>query len=416
MELGIRNLAYVYLVFALVTGAFMPVMLDLSKGMQISEFFLLVYFVTVPSSLLLILLRGKTGVLFNELRNPKLLGVMVLAGFLNYLPLGYGLLYAEHFVSASLATAVIRTSPLMMLVLLPVFLRERLSIYQIFALSLGIAGICLGVTGGRLSALGSASAPIIVLLAVMAFSYAVAGVIIKKYMLDMEISIFIFGISLLSFYSVLFASTGAEFSKVTLADMAAILYVAVVFNVLNAFTYFNSLRVIRTTIVTNLYLVSPFLTFLFADIALGEAIKPYYILIALLVSAGVTIQRFDRRGGTYMKKNASISSQIYDVTGAFVNSGNIGIATAIKNGGKVLAVKVESTAESNDYAPLPQGMYTHRDNAISASERKYLSSILGAGERDTVLLGAGAPGETEIRLESAIASMQKTAHRQLPMQ
>lgn len=75
----------------------------------------------------------------------------------------------------------------------------------------------------------------------------------------------------------------------------------------------------------------------------GEAIKPYYLLIAVFVAAGLLIQRVDFEGGKYLSKSKKKSNYlIYDVTSAFVNTSNNKMYSMLKGNGRVLAVKVDS--------------------------------------------------------------------------
>ncbi len=401
--MNLKTKAMALLVLSLFTGALKPIMLDVAKGMNLYEFFMLSYMLAIPFALLLGKISGRGGELKNAFKEKKRLALTVLIGFCSYLPIGFFIMLSERYVSVSLATVVFRTSPLLMLVFLPIVLKERLTKYQVFALSLGFFGIYIALSGGNLLSLfQNPNIPVILFLASGALIYAFSAVLAKRYAFDMASGIAVFTISLSALFALIFAVTGLRFSPINTVDLIAIAYVAIANDVIGFFAYFTALRSLKTTIVTNVYFASPFLTFLFAALLLGEPIKAYYLIIALLVVAGLLIQRKDVRGGAYLQRQHT-GTTIFDVSAALVGSKDLRIYGALKSGGKVLAIKLnkETYDAAKQLIQSPEfssyGVFVFEDghSAIRDDEREYIREIMGSNEGEHILMSAGNVKESE---------------------
>jgi uncharacterized membrane protein len=285
-----------------------------------------------------------------------------------------------------------------MLAFLPFVLRERISKYQIVALSLGVIGLYIALSGGTIGILAGSNLPIISLLIVVALAGALATVLVKKYAYDMESSMFIFSVANFALFSVLFVLMGSPESAISAGSLLAILYVGIVYNVFVGFMYYGALRMLKTTFVANVYFLSPFITFIFAYLILGEAIQPYYLAIAALVTAGILIQRLDKVGGTFRTSaKARTNFVIYDVTGGFVDSGDFGIIDSIDHGGRVLAAKMdiahrvhlEDVVSGKDYS----NVFT--ENRVAKRESDFVRDVLGAKDEDLIVMKAGSAEEGE---------------------
>lgn len=397
----IRTRGYVYISLSLILGALFPVVLAFAKGVNIFEFFMLSYLLAIPFALMLVIVSKRQDTFLAYMRDFKKLGIITLIGLLTYSSVGLGLLYAERFVSASLATVVFRTSPLLMLLLLPTVLNERLSKSQFAALGLAFAGIYIALSGGQLGfALNSADLPIVLLLVIAAFAYALGAVLIRKYVFNLESAMLIFNLTLFLVFAVLYAATGMQATQLQPQQIGAILYVGIFTNVASFYMYFNSLRVLKMTIATNFLLLSPFLTLLFANLLLGEVIKLYYLVIALLVGAGLIIQRYDRIGGTYRARDSRKLANfvIFDVSGAFADTGEAAIAETLRRGGRVLAVRlpkkhkktIMDMARERDYGDV----FTDSYESMS-DETTFVREITGAEADDMILMKAGDSDEGE---------------------
>ncbi len=411
----IKTIANSYLVLALLTGALVPVMLDIGgASMPIPEFLFLTYLFAVPASLVFVLMNGKREKLVAMLKNRKDLAVVSVIGILNYFFLEYGLTYAEKFVSASLATVIYRSFPIIMFLFLPFVLRERVSRVQVIALALAFFGFLIAFTGGNLTfGVSAADGYIILFLIFITVMSALSSTLVKRYVFDMESSMFVFNLANFFVFAIMFATSlgsGVSIALPSTGALLAILYVGIVYNVLTGFMYSSALRMIKTTLVTNFYFLSPFITFGFAALILGEPIKFYYLIIALFVSAGIIIQKFDKVGSSYLsREEKKLKYLIYDISSAFVNTKDRKVYGLLKGDGRVLAVKVEKgwhgridnlvagmkNGGSDDYINMVS-VYTdlNRDR-VSKEESTFIRDIMGVKDNETALICAGKPEHGE---------------------
>jgi drug/metabolite transporter (DMT)-like permease len=417
----IKLRAYVYLVVSLLIGSFTPALLVYTRGTNAFELFLLASLTSIPVGLMLVAKNRKFGALAGLLESRKKLFYTVLAGLLMYVPYEYGIAYAEHFISASLATVLFRLNPILMLVFLAVLMRERLSSRQVLALSLAFIGIFIGVSGGNVTnLLANSNISIIIFVVVMALGYALANVIVKWQMLDNDLFLATSTIALAVLFLVLFLGSGAKFAPMNSIDIAIILYLAVT-NIFSFYMYVHALKLLKTTTVTNTFLLSPFLTFIWAYALYGTPIQIYYLAIAVLVSLGIVIQRTDKKGGSYLPRKAGSSENsftIFDVTGAFIGSNDPSIVNTISSGGRVFATKLSGHHSSHVSSMMRDARFANVYNGNETrifNEAKFVKDILGASGDDAIVIKTGNIPENEEffeELNRRIAASPKDVPRQ----
>jgi drug/metabolite transporter (DMT)-like permease len=421
--MNIKTKAWIFITLAMVGGALFPLALKVAVegNVNIYSFLFLSYILATAASLVLVVAKGKTQRLREYLRNPREYLTIGIAGFA-FAGLGfYGISWAEQSISATLATVIFRMQPLLMLLFLPILLRERVSKTQVAALLLAFAGIYIAVTGGALLSFSGAGAGVVLVLFAIVLVYALAGVFIKRYTTDMECTMFMFNSTSLLFATALFLYAGAQLPALNPTTALALLYIGVPTSVGVTYFYFRGFRTLKTTFVANYYCLSPFITALFAAILLNETIQPYYLVIAALVAIGIAIQRFDKKGGTYMAKNKINVEKdlwIFDVTGAFHDTQVEAIRKPLSGGGRVLAMKLNQgeycrIKESPDFRDPKQGkeifVYTNADDHLVSEEKNnYLSDILKVNPDETILMSAGDLETSERFLGSVKAKMKAT--------
>ncbi len=392
--MNIKRLAYVYTALAIVFGALVPIMLKAASGTNLFEFMFLTYLVSTAVALSYVAFKGKWGKLKEYLGNHRQFATIGLMGITNYALMEFGLAYAEKFVSVPLASVVYRTFPLLMLAFIPLILRERISKYQLAALLMGFAGIFIVFTGGSLSLFSGYNPTIMVLLVFLAVSAAIGNLMVKKQTYDIDCGVAIFSIANLAVFFLLFAINGFPTSALTPKVIGAMLYVAIEYNVLNGLMFWAALRVLKATLVANMSIFSPFLTFLFAYLILGQQIQTYYILIAVLGAIGILIQSADKVGGTYKTKS---KFTIFDVTGAFQNTGEIAITHTISSGGRVLAAKISAEHEEHLSSMSAAGRYAniYLANQLHEKESDFIKDVLSAKDGEIVIIKAGSSEDGE---------------------
>jgi drug/metabolite transporter (DMT)-like permease len=397
----IKSKSYIYLVASLLIGSFTPALLVFTKDANAFELFFLASLVSIPFGLMLVVKNKKTEDFANIFRSKSKIFYVALAALLTYVPYEFGIAYAEHFISASLTTVLFRLNPLLMLLFLPLLLRERLSKRQFLALSIAFVGILIGITGGNISSLtGGANLPIILFVLLLALGYALGTVVIKWQMVDNDLYLAASAFVLTVFFAVLFVGSGAHFAPLSTMDYSIILFLAVT-NIFSFYMYIHALKVLKTTITTNTYLLSPFLTFIWASLILGEPIEAYYIAIAILVGVGVLIQRKDILGGSYLSRRAGRKAYkftMYDVTGAFIDAQKGRIKEIVKSGGRVLAAKLDKASLRHIESMINEskftGIYTGYEEFLGR-EAAFIKEVVGVGEEEVLVIKAGSNSENE---------------------
>lgn len=399
----IKTKAYFFIALALTGGAFFPIALKVAvdNGVNTFTFLFLSYFIATIASFLLVVATGNLPQLKTYISKPGEFIKIGLIGFAFAGSIFYGITYAEHFLSATFATVIYRLQPVLMLMFIPFILREKVTKAQIAALLLGFGGIYIAVSGGTLVPFSGANTGIVLLLLGIVVVGAVASILLKRYTTNMESTMFMFNSTSLVISAALFLASGATFSGFNIYSILALLYMGIPMTAFVTYFYFKGFRTLKTTLVTNIYCLSPFITALFAATLLQETIEPYYLVIALLVAVGIVIQSFDKKGGTYATKSGSKLRNfvIFDVSGAFANTGELGIADVLRNGGRVLAVKLPGKHEGAVMRMVREkgydNVYTHRQASI-ADEVNFVRETTGATPKDMILLKAGGfdDGET----------------------
>jgi drug/metabolite transporter (DMT)-like permease len=407
--MDIKTKAYIFILFSLVGGALFPIALKVAAQSNVSiySFMFMAFLISTPTSLLLVALRGKLSRLKAYAKNPKEYLMLGLIGFTNLAFVDYGIIYSEHFVSASLATVIYRMQPLLMLLFIPLVLRERVTKIQMAALMLAFAGIYIALGAGGLSVSWGTDTGIVLFLVAMTLISAFSTVFLKRYTTDMESTMFIFNSVALVIALGLFLLNGGQLPMLNTSSTIALLYMGVIMSVCVPFFYYSAFRVLKTTFVTNLYFLSPFLTILFAGMLLNEPIYTYYIIVAVLVAVGLIIQKFDKEGGTYVAKSKSVTGSpattIYDVTSAFTDTNVEAIHNTIKGSGRVLAIKLNHAHMHHIRSVKPHEsgvVYTDSDkNYVSQSQASFLKEIMGKAEGEIVLMFAGNPSHAEAYLK-----------------
>ena len=295
--MDIKTKAYLFITLALIGGALFPISIKVAvdNGANVYSFMFFSYIIATATSFVLVAATGKLHELKSYIKNPKEYLKIGIAGFAFAGLIFYGLIYAEHFISATFATVIYRMQPLLMLMFIPFLLREKVTKTQIAALLLGFVGIYIALSGGSAFAFSGANTSIVLVLLAVVLIGALASVFLKRYTTNMESTMFMFNSTSLVFATALFLYSGAPLPAFNLNSIIALLYMGIPTSVFVTYFYFKAFRTLKTTFVTNFYLLSPFITAIFAAVLLNETIQPYYLAIAALVAAGIIIQRFRQK-------------------------------------------------------------------------------------------------------------------------
>ena len=403
MAVGIRRLANTYLLLGIVLNGIWPIALQLASSINVYEFLFLENAVAVVGSLLLLKAVRRRSSIMGLLKSGKALIFIAAVALLNYAIPDFSVLLAEHSISASLAAVVFRSYPILMLLFIPFVLRERITKYQFAALMIAFAAIFLVINPIQGPALGSGELFGIGLVLIAALSNALALVIMKRYVHETENALFLFNLFGFALFAVLFIANGLPFAPIGAVGWLSVLYAGLVYSVISAYGFYFALKTLKTTVVTNFYFFVPFVTFLFANLLLGQPFSLYYIIPALMLVCSMLVQKLDKRGGTYVSYKKGLDKlQIFDVTGAFLGTEEREIASLTRSGGRALAIKM-SKANASIIGELTKTrspkIITRLENKF-ASELEFIEEVLGVKADEIAVVVAGDTADCEEVLEA----------------
>ena len=408
MANDMRGLANSYLLIGIVLNAIWPIALQVAGSINVYEFLFLENAVAVVGSLLLLKTVRRRSSIMELLKSRRALIFVAIVALLNYAVPDFGMLLAEHLISASLAAVTFRSYPILMLLFIPFVLKERTTKYQFASLAIAFAAIFLVIyplqgpmpSGGALLGIGLAL--------VAALSNALALVIMKRYVHETENALFLFNLIGFALFAVLFIANGLPLGAISTTGWLAILYAGLLYSVVSAYGFYFALKTLKTTVVTNLYFFVPFVTFIFANLLLGQPFSLYCIIPAIMLVCSMLVQKLDKKGGTYATQRKGLDSmQIFDVTGAFIRTEEQEIASLIRSGGRAFAVKVNH-AHSGFVEELSKEnttMIITRTKNKLVQEMKFIDEVLGTGADEIAVVVAGGNEECEEVLENISARL-----------
>lgn len=414
MDIGIRRLANTYLLIGIVLNAIWPIALQLAGSINVYEFMFLENAVAVIGSLLLLKAVHRRTSIMELLKSRKALIFIVVVAVLNYAVPDFGMLLAEHSISASLAAVTFRSYPILMLLFIPFVLKEKTTKYQFASLAIAFAAIFLVIYPLQGPMLSGSELVGVGLALIAALSNELALVIMKRYVHETENALFLFNLIGFALFAVLFVANGLPLTAIGTVGWLAILYAGLLYSVVSAYGFYFALKTLKTTVVTNLYFFVPFVTFIFANLLLGQPFSLYYIIPAIMLVCSMLVQKLDKKGGTYSAQKKELGNmQIFDVTGTFVRTEEQEITSLIRSGGRAFAVKINS-AHRGFVEELSKGsgtrIITGTENKL-VQEMKFIDEVLGTGAEEIAVVVAGETAECEEVLENIAARLSGTCSK-----
>ena len=394
------------LAFVAVELAFMTVLMSVGGGsIGVLQFLFFTLLVATLASLAVSFAHDRFGGLIRLLRSRRALAMMAVVGILDIGMAQLLLTTGSIGTNPSVAGIVYRSWVIMMALLSPLVLRSRIGAKQIGAMALGMAGIYVIATNGSLIGVGAGDLPYIAAVLGAALCVAIANVVIKRYNADTVGSVVVFNTASLAFSAALLvASHQAPTFSMPLPTLAAALFLGGVTYGVGNVLYMYSLKRLNQMLVGSATLAVPFLTVLFSFALLGTAIRPYYLAAAAMIGAAIFLQYRVSSKAPERTRSAGVAgrAQIFDITGAFVNTRSRAIDGMISGGNRALAVKVGG----GDYdAKAHKGIFErygciaftdlepHGD--VSGAEVEFIRDMLGMGEGEAALVGMGSPESLE---------------------
>ena len=409
----IKIYGYIMLISAVLIISAVPVLFRLANNMNPLMLVLLVSLIGAVFGSALVLVKGKQEDMRLLLKKKSLLYPTLAVGFLVFTVITIAFGIATHYISAALTAVVYRTWPLMMVAIAPFLLREKITKWDGAALLIGFSGLAFILIGDSSLSLPLAALPFVGIVLIAALADAVGSSLQKRYTVEIYSSIVMYNLVALSLFTLMAVSTNQfSLSGISATDWVGILLLGIFQNVLLAFFFVNSMRILNTAFAVNVYLICPFMTMVLGYIFLGEPILPAYLVVAATVFIGILVQKFAPRRSNYISKSRNRTfapvPALYDITSAFVNTRNKKLYNVLKGSGRVLAFNkgpvdpetyrelMDSENESEDGCMLLSNK-TH-SKEFSSEELEYIKELMNHEDSDMIFVGAGHPNIVEKKL------------------
>ena len=397
---------YALLAFSVIVGALVPIAFSLGSAIPVTTLLFYIALTGVVASFIMMMLKGTVSHLKGFLKDKTYLFAIASLALLEYIVEPAGLSYATHFVTADLAAVVFRLWPVLLVLIAPFVIKEKVTRWDILGVMVGFAALAVTMIGGTPISIPSAELPFVAVLLVVAFGDALGNAISKRYNYELMSSIFGYNlIALIVFAPLAFFSGTWQLTVFTPAVLFAILFTGVVFYALFGYTFFECLRIVKTSVFSTVYIAVPFITMLISALFLGVPIQLSYIVIGVGVVFGLAIQRLaPKHAGNFVvskKQKSEYPAPLYDITSAFVSTKHPEIYKTMKGGGRVLAFYTEgrnSAAISKEQLKSMGGdncvLFTDKHHSIASDdELEFIRGITGSTENHMLVMGSGNPDE-----------------------
>jgi drug/metabolite transporter (DMT)-like permease len=412
----IKTFDYLMLAVAVLLAGLIPIVYKLGSDINPLTLAFFISLVGTVVSLGVVLYKGTGEKVIEYLSGRRSLAAMLVTGLFTFTALTLIFSYTTHYTTAALVAVIYRSWPLLVLVLAPLMMRERITKMEMLGVAIGFGGLAAVFLNGTGASLPVALIPFAVLIFIGALLDAVTCVVQKRYHYELTSSIFIYNlISFLVLLPLALYFNAVSFS-LALDAVAAIAFLGVLQNVMMTFFFVYAFRSIKTAVAGNAFLLAPFVTMVLGAAFLSEPIIPSYIVIAASVGIGLLVVGMAPKTGNYITKNkkhettASLPT-IYDVTSAFVGTKSNAINAAIQGNGRVLAFYKKTNGPEKvasglgAVSAMRDAMSTSGDcfiftnkeptGEVRASEFEYIKDIVGHDDGDLLVLGAGKPESVE---------------------
>jgi drug/metabolite transporter (DMT)-like permease len=399
MKIQIRG--YLLLFSALIFTAITPIAYVLGNGINPIALMLLVSFAGTLISFTVSGLSGTLGLVKQYFTTRKGVYAIFSFGILAYTLLSLIFSYVTHYVSADLVAVIYRSWPLMLILMAPILMRERMTKYDGIGVMIGFAGLAVTLIGGTSISIPSQYLPFVLLLLLGAFFDAFVSGVSKKYNYELTSSIFAYNlVSFVIFLPLALLTGSLTFTGFSTNTALGILILGAVQNVLLTFLFVASFRRVKTSIASNVFIASPFFTMLLSAVFLATPIEAYYLVAAIAVSIGILVQKLQPRISNRVAKHRNL--EIYDVTGTFLDNKNSEISHHITGDMRAFAIRINNNAFDHKFHS--QIFKNHNCLVFTSTiphpgakqeEMELINDAMQLKEGENALVGMGDPDQLE---------------------
>jgi len=395
----------VALIIIILQAAFLPIALQIGgQAIGVIQFIFYTSLIAAAVCLIASYFDDKWKGLSDLFRTKKTFVVATIAALLGY-PITL-LLFNIGVIgtNASIGVVVWRSWVLILAIMTPLALRQKVSIRSVGALAIAFIGIYIIASNGSGLSISASELPYII--ALIASGAAIAGsvIVVKGHSISptgfvafANILAVLFMLPIIAVYH-----TNLIIDIPTVAWLP-ILFMGIINSALASILFYQVFKIFKTTTVGNAMLVVPYLTIPLSYLLIGTAIQSYYLIAAVVLSIAILIQQRDGLHAPERIKSGYSTGkiQIFDVTSAFINNKSPIIKKQISGENRALAIELDiEKAKKFIGREIKLGeslffIHTRPHQDIRMEEIEFLKEILGVKAEHVALVGMGDPEKIE---------------------
>ena len=318
--------AYLLLALNVFELGIWPVMLGfVGSSTDLLSYMIMVFALGTGASFIALLLTGDLFNMRKLLVNRRTLVYLSLAGLLNYGLASLFMTYGTIFLKPDVSILMNRSWVLLMVPFIPILLKEKIKKGQLISLVVGFAALYFALTDGTIIRINYSQLPYMLIVLFGALSTAISSLMIKAASVKLSVELFLFNSVSLVFFLLASLILKLLFGldivfALSPGLLASSLFVGLVTYFFGAYAYFYALNKLRISVVGTSLLSVPFITFAFSYALLGENLKGYFIVTALILVLALVMQARSSRGLAEVR-NSLKCARMYNIRSQLVDKG-----------------------------------------------------------------------------------------------
>jgi drug/metabolite transporter (DMT)-like permease len=261
------------------------------------------FFVVCVTFLILIVLKRNW---FSKIHKKDIPSIFLL-GFFGVMVYHFGLNYGEQYITAGAASLIIATSPVYILILATVFLKEKITFFKFLGIILALFGVIiisiLGKQGEKIQIQTAFAAIAVIIAAIVSAFYTIAGKkMLRRYNgLSLTAYAILFGSIILVPLSIFNSSLINEVSNMQSETWFAVIFLGVFSTVIGYGIWYMALE-IKTASEISVYLYAiPILSTIASYLLFKDAITLFFILGGIFVIIGIVLVNMKQKNSINKK-------------------------------------------------------------------------------------------------------------------
>jgi len=261
------------------------------------------FFVVCVTFLILIILKRNW---FSKIYKKDIPSIFLL-GFFGVMVYHFGLNYGEQYITAGAASLIIATSPVYIVILAAVFLKEKITFFKFLGIILALFGVIiisiLGKQGEKIQIQTAFAALAVLIAAIVSAFYTITGKkLLSRYNgISLTAYAILFGSIILVPLSIFNSSLINEVSNMQSVTWFAVIFLGVFSTVIGYGIWYMALE-IKTASEISVYLYAiPVLSTMVSYILFKDAITIFFILGGIFVIIGIVIVNMKQKNSINKK-------------------------------------------------------------------------------------------------------------------